>query len=81
MKLYVKTWCSWCIDAIDWLKRHDYSFEQIDVLASKVDYDRMIEISGQRKTPTLELGTGAVLADFDVGQLESFLNTNNIHPQ
>jgi len=81
MKLYVKTWCSWCVEAIDWLTRRDYSFEQVDVLASREDYDRMIEISGQRKTPTLELGTGEVLADFDVGQLEKFLKVNNIRPQ
>lgn len=80
MKLYVKVWCPWCIDAIDWLKARGYRYEQIDVLASRADYDRMIAISGQRKTPTLELGSGAVLPDFDVRQLEKFLSENNIQP-
>lgn len=80
MKLYVKTWCPWCVDAVDWLKRRSYPFEQIDVLASKDAYDRMIEISGQRRTPTLELDGGEVLPDFDVRQLEKFLAEHNIQP-
>ncbi len=80
MKLYVKIWCPWCIDAIDWLKNRGYTFEQIDVLASKPAYDRMIEFSGQRKTPTLELENGAMLPDFDVRQLEKFLAEHNIQP-
>ncbi len=80
MQLYVKTWCPWCIDAIKWLTAHGYPFEQIDVLASKAGYDRMIEISGQRKTPTLELDSGEVLPDFDVRQLEKFLGEHSIQP-
>jgi glutaredoxin len=80
MKLYVKTWCPWCVDAVDWLKARGYPFEQIDVLASQADYDRMKTISGQRLTPTLELESGEVLPDFDVRQLEKFLATHNIQP-
>ncbi|HEY8899692.1 MAG TPA: glutaredoxin domain-containing protein [Chthoniobacterales bacterium] len=80
MKLYVKTWCPWCIDAVDWLKIRGYRFDQLDVLADRATYDRMIAISGQSKTPTLELADGAVLPDFDVRQLERFLAAHDIHP-
>ncbi len=80
MKLYVKVWCPWCIEAVNWLKSRGYRYEQIDVLANRSGYDRMIEISGQRLTPTLELDTGAVLPDFDVRQLEKFLTEHNIQP-
>lgn len=80
MKLYVKVWCPWCIDAIDWLKTHGYAFELIDVLADEAAYRRMFEISGQRKTPTLELPTGEVLPDFDVAQLERFLSAHHVVP-
>jgi len=80
MKLYVKVWCPWCIDAVDWLDRRGYRFEQLDVLADKSAYDRMIDISGQRRTPTLELDSGEVLPDFDVRQLEKFLERHNIQP-
>jgi glutaredoxin len=80
MKLYVKTWCPWCIEAVDWLKIRGYRFDQLDVLADRATYDRMIAISGQSKTPTLELADGAVLPDFDVRQLERFLAAHDIHP-
>lgn len=80
MKLYVKTWCPWCVDAIGWLKSRGYAFEQVDVEADPAHYRRMIEISGQRLTPTLELPGGDVLPDFDVRQLEKFLAAHSIHP-
>jgi len=80
MNLYVKVWCPWCVEAVDWLRRGGYRFEQIDVLADKTAYDRMIAISGQRKTPTLELADGSVLPDFDVRQLEKFLKDHHISP-
>jgi glutaredoxin len=80
MKLYVKFWCPWCVEAIDWLKTRDYHFEVLDVLANPDAYQHMREISGQSKTPTLELPTGEVLPDFDVGQLEKFLRSHSINP-
>jgi glutaredoxin len=80
MNLYVKVWCPWCVEAVAWLERAGYRFKQLDVLADKAAYDRMIAISGQRKTPTLELDNGAVLPDFDVRQLEKFLQDHHISP-
>jgi len=73
MKLYVKVWCPWCIEAEAWLKKRGLVYEQMDVLADPAAYARMREISGQSLTPTLELPDGDVLEDFDVGQLERFL--------
>jgi glutaredoxin len=80
MKLYVKTWCPWCIEAVAWLRQRGYTFQEIDVLADRAAYARMIALSGQRLTPTLELDDGAVLPDFDVRQLEKFLAARNIKP-
>ena len=73
MNLYVKTWCPWCIDAVDWLRKRGIAFTQIDVLADAPAYAHMRKISSQSLTPTLEMPDGAVLADFDVRQLERFL--------
>ncbi|HVE16169.1 MAG TPA: glutaredoxin domain-containing protein [Chthoniobacterales bacterium] len=80
MKLYVKTRCPWCVDAVAWLNSRGYTYDLIDVLANRADYDRMIEISGQRLTPTLQLDGGEVLPDFDVRQLEKFLKEHNLQP-
>lgn len=78
MKLYVKIWCPWCIEAIDWLEQRSIPFEQIDVLADAEAYREMRELSGQSLTPTLVLEDGSVLPDFDVGQLEKFLRSHKI---
>jgi len=79
--LYLKPWCPWCIQAVDWLQARRYHFTKADVLADAAAYARMQSISGQRLTPTLETSTGKVLADFDVGQLEKFLQAHNILPE
>ncbi len=81
MKLYVKIWCPWCVDAIAWLRNRGYAFEQFDVQADRAAFDRMVKVSGQRLTPTLETDDGSVLADFDVRQLEKFLSDHKIAPQ
>lgn len=73
MKLYVKNWCPWCVDAERWLKHKGFSYHKLDVLADRQAYTHMRAISGQELTPTLEMPDGDVLADFDVDQLEAFL--------
>lgn len=80
MKVYVKIWCPWCVEAIAWLRERGYPIEVIDVLEDSTAYQHMQQISGQTRTPTLETEDGLVLADFDVGQLEKFLRSHSINP-
>jgi glutaredoxin 3 len=80
LTLYVKPWCSWCIEAIAWLENRGYQFSKINVLSDPVAYERMRRISGQSLTPTLETADGLVLADFDVAQLEKFMLKNALLP-
>lgn len=77
MKLYIKPWCPWCIEAVRWLEQRGYAFEKIDVLQDAEAFSHMRKISGQSLTPTLEVDE-KVLPDFDVGQLERFLSENKI---
>lgn len=72
MILYIKPWCPWCIEAIEYLDARGIPYEKRDVLTDAAAYARMREISGQSLTPTLEIG-GRVLADFDTRQLARFL--------
>lgn len=81
MTLYIKPWCPWCVEAVDWLKARGYRFDPVDVLTDQAAYARMQQISGQRLTPTLETEDGEVLADFDVRQLEKFLKAHNLQPE
>ena len=80
MKLYVKTWCPWCVSAREWLDSRNYKYELIDVEATKADYETMIRLSGQSKTPTLVLEDGAVLPDFGPDELAAFVAKHNLRP-
>ncbi|HEY5791923.1 MAG TPA: glutaredoxin family protein [Chthoniobacterales bacterium] len=80
LKVYIKPGCSWCIEAVEWLQKRGYAFEEIDVFDDPRDFDRMRQISGQSRAPTLETEKGLVLADFDVKQLATFLAANELTP-
>ena len=77
--LYVKTHCPWCHEAQAYLRTHGYTYREVDVSRDAAAYAAMKELSGQQKTPTLVIeGTGQILPDFDVSQLEAFLKKNNL---
>ena len=79
MKLYSREWCSWCIDAKDYLKERGYQFTEIDVGQDREAYQKMTELSDQTYVPTLVAG-GEVLANFDTDRLENFLRDHRIVP-
>jgi glutaredoxin 3 len=78
LTVYIKPWCTWCVEALKWLDARGIAYRSVDVLTDAAAYAHMRKISGQSLTPTMETSDGLVLADFDVGQLEKFLNTHNI---
>jgi glutaredoxin 3 len=80
MKLYVKVWCPWCVQAREWLDQRGYRYQLIDVEANHSDYDTMMKLSGQSKTPTLVMNDGKILPDFGPEELEAFVNKHGISP-
>jgi glutaredoxin len=80
LTLYIKPWCPWCVEAVDWLKARGYRFTTVNVLVDDMAYERMRRISNQSLTPTLETSDGRVLPDFDVAQLETFMLRNGLLP-
>jgi glutaredoxin len=79
LKLYVKSWCSWCISARQYLNNRGFKYQELDVNKDPAAYDEMIRISGQRFTPTLD-ADGLILADFGTDELEIFLKQHSITP-
>ena len=77
--LYSREWCSWCIDAKDYLSERGYQFDLIDVGKDREAYAEMTELSEQTYVPTLVAGD-EVLANFDTDQLEKFLTKHGIEP-
>ncbi len=79
LKLFSREWCSWCIDAKEYLTERGYQFNEIDVGRDRVAYEEMKQLSDQTYVPTLQAGD-EVLANFDTDQLEKFLRAHNIVP-
>jgi glutaredoxin 3 len=79
LKLYSREWCSWCIDAKDYLSDKGYSFQEIDVGKNRLAYEEMKQLSAQTYVPTFVAGD-KVLANFDTNQLQKFLNEHQINP-
>lgn len=80
MRVFVKSGCSWCVDAVRYLRGRGYTFAEVDVLRDEDAFDEMIALSGQSLAPTMVVN-GNVLADFDVTELKAFLAENGITPE
>jgi len=79
LRLFSREWCSWCIDAKDYLTERGYTFTEIDVGEDRAAFQEMRELSDQTYVPTLVAGD-EVLANFDTHQLEKFLREHDIVP-
>ena len=79
LKVYSREWCSWCIDAKDYLNERGYRFIEIDVGVNRQAYEEMKQLSAQTYVPTFVAGD-KVLANFDTDQLERFLREHEINP-
>lgn len=79
IKLYSREWCSWCIDAKEYLTERGYQFMEVDVGQDRGAYKEMTDLSDQTYVPTLVAGE-EVLANFDTAQLEKFLSEHGITP-
>ena len=77
--LFIKPWCPWCEEAVEWLDQHGYKYESLNVTRDAASAAEMRELTGQTKAPCIEID-GEVLADFDVGQLEAWLKKLAISP-
>lgn len=71
-RLYVKTGCPWCAEAIEVLDQNKVRYDQRNVTTDPRAYDEMVKLSGQSKAPTLDWH-GEILADFGAVELRPFL--------
>lgn len=71
--VYIKPGCPWCHDALNFFKRNGLEVETRNVLADAAAMQRLQQLTGKNKTPTLEYGA-FVCADFSVDELLDALN-------
>ena len=71
IRLFIKPYCGWCHEAIDWLNTRGIKYEVLDVISDSAARREMQQLSGQTLTPTIDVD-GEILADFGVDELEEF---------
>ncbi|WOO43423.1 glutaredoxin family protein [Rubellicoccus peritrichatus] len=71
--LYIKRGCPWCREAVAWFQKHGVDIDLKDVNISRSNLQRMVEVSGQTLTPTMEYGD-FVVADFSVDEFVDALS-------
>ncbi len=68
IRLYIKPYCGWCHEAMDWLNGKGIRYEKLDVLADARARREMVQLSGQTLAPVIDVD-GKVLADFGADEL------------
>ncbi len=71
VRLFIKPYCGWCHEAMDWLNERGVRYETLDVISDSAARKEMLRLSGQTLAPVIEVD-GEILADFDTGELEEF---------
>jgi glutaredoxin len=69
IRLFIKSGCPWCDEAIDWLAHRRISHETLDVLRDAAARREMHDLTGQTKAPSIDVD-GHILADFGADELE-----------
>ena len=71
VRLFIKPYCGWCRDAIQWLEDRGVAFETFDVISDPVARKEMLQLSNQTLAPVIDVD-GQILADFGTDELEAF---------
>lgn len=73
IRLFIKPYCGWCHEAIDWLREREIKYDTLDVTNDPEAMNEMVRLTRQTKAPVIDVD-GKILADFDVTELEQFWN-------
>jgi glutaredoxin len=71
IRLFIKPNCPWCHKAVAWLDERGLKYARLDVIADSKAFTEMINLSGQRFAPVIEVD-GKILADFGPEELAEF---------
>src|SRR5579863_7884602 len=55
IRLFIKPYCGWCQQAMDWLDARGVEYETLDVMADQAAFDEMVRLSGQELAPVIEV--------------------------
>lgn len=72
IKIYTTTYCPYCTLAKDWLKAHKLKFAEVNVENDPAAAKEMVQKTGQRGVPVIEIDGKAVVG-FDKVALAKIL--------
>jgi glutaredoxin-like YruB-family protein len=81
IRVYSTKTCPWCVKAKDYLTALKVPFESVDVSADRAAAARMVERTGQRGVPVIELDENTFIVGFDRPALDEALRERNLLPQ
>ena len=74
VRLFIKPYCGWCDQAMEWLEARGIAHETLDVIADPKAFAEMRRLSRQTLAPVIEVD-GRILADFGADELADFWET------
>jgi len=72
VKVYSTPSCPWCVKVKEFLKQKNVKFDDIDVTKDAEALDEMVEKSGQRGVPVVDV-KGTIIVGFDKEAIEEAL--------
>jgi len=72
VKVYSTPTCPWCNKTKGWLKVNNIEFKSIDVSADEKAAEEMVEKSGQRGVPVIDID-GTIIIGYDVSAMKKVL--------
>ncbi len=77
IRAYLKPSCGWSNGVRAVLRKYTLSYEDIDVVNSRANYEEMVRKSGQGLSPCVEVD-GVMLADVSGEEVENYLLSNQL---
>jgi len=77
VRIFIKPFCGWCHEAIAWLDGKGWQYTKLNVTIDREAAREMKALTGQTSAPSIDID-GKILADFDTGELERFLDKHGI---
>lgn len=77
IKAYLKPHCGWSRGIRAALNKYSLAFEELDIVNNSSNYVEMIEKSGQKSSPCVEID-GIMLADISGEELNEYLIKNKL---
>lgn len=71
IRLFTKSYCGWCHEAVDWLESKGLTFDNLEVISDSSAMQELRDLTGRDMTPSIDVD-GEILADFGVDELETW---------